>query len=138
MTFVDFNDDYVAEDVETSLEDENIDWASDTFPTATITNNSIAINSPNLSAGPPFYQAVSDAVSYSEGDVILVKLTLTDAGSSDLPLIVFDSSNQARSQWGIGWYSFRVNDTDSDTVKMRNTPGEDAIYTAVIEVYKII
>ena len=138
VTFVDFNTDYVAEDVETEQDDQDIDWASDDFPTSVITDNSIAINSPSLPFGPPYYEAISDSINYDAGEVILVKLILTDDGGADLPSAVFDSIAEAELEWGVNWLSYRVNATGSDTFKIRNTPGEDAVYTAVITVYKII
>ena len=139
VTLVDFNTDYMAEDVETTQVDQSIDWASDTYPTATITDDHIDINSPVLAAGPPYYQAVSDPVSYVAGDLILVKIVLVNNGQSQIPEVVFDSTNGAEQlAWGTNYISYRVNATDSDTVIIRNTPGEVAVFEATITVYKII
>ena len=138
-TLVDFNTDYVRELVEPIKTDQGIDWDTDNYPISTITGNSISIAVPTLPAGPPFYQATSDSVSYTEGDLVLVKIEMTDdSPTSDLPSVTFDSLGyHIVLQWGVNWLSYRVNATGSDTFSFRNSVGERAYYTAVIDVYLV-
>lgn len=134
-TFVNFNDSYLREIVETSQEDQSIDWASHTYGTATITGNSIAVNTASV-AGTDAVE--SDPITYVTNDIYLVGLVLTDdAGDSDLPNIYFGGTLIEVKEWGVSWFSFRMADDDTDVVTVYHTNGEKAVYTAVITVYKI-
>lgn len=134
-TFVDFNTEYMMEKVETSQVDQSIDWDVSNYVTNVITGNSIAVNDPVVS-GTLF--ARSDSHSYSDGDVVLVKVVLTDdAGDSDLPQILFDGSALQILEWGTNWFSYRVNDDSSDVVQLQHSGSQKAVYTAVLTLYTI-
>ncbi len=133
-TFVNFNEDYFREVVETLLVDQSIDWDQDTYGTAVITGNSIDVDTDPVVGTDG---VISDSVSYSANDLILVKITLTDDGSSDLPSIFFDGGTVTIKEWGVNWFSYRVNATGSDVVTMGHTDGQVAVYTGVITVYKV-
>ena len=135
-TFVDFNSNYWREKVETVQEGQSIDWNSDTYGAATITGNSIAVNTPSVSGTD---SAESDTITYSEGDIYLVKLELTDdAGDSDLPNVSFGGTASIINEWGIQWLSFRMAADGADEFTIYNTNGEKAVFTAVVDVYKIV
>lgn len=135
-TFVDFNNDYVREVVETSQVDQNIDWASETYPTAVITGNEVAISDATLPGGGP-YDVTSESISYSDGDLVLIKIEIKDFESASIPPSVsFDSvAFTDVLEFGINWLSYRVNATSSDTFRFRNVAGDRAIFTIVIDVY---
>lgn len=133
--FIDFNDRYFREIVETAQEDQSIDWASHSYGSAVITGNSIVVNTPSVSGTD---QAFSDPITYVVNELYLVKLVLTDdAGDSDLPHVTFGGHAMTLKEWGIQWISFRMGDATSDSFDIYNTDGEKAVFTAVIEVYKI-
>lgn len=135
-SFVDFNSEYMRERVDNQRTDEDIDWASDNYTTATITGDSIEVDT--VSVGGPWQQAISDTIPYNDEDLLLIKIDITDdAGDSDLPLVSFDSGLVRLLEWGITWFSFRVNETSSTPVLLRNLVGEKAVFTAVITVYSI-
>ena len=135
--FVDFPNDYIAEKVETIFVDESIDWATGTYNTKVITGNSVVINDP-VCTGDLYIE--SDSISYSDEEVILIKVVLTDDSgddSSDLPLYVFDGAHIRLLEWGTNYISIRANATASDEFKLINLNGEKAVFTAVLTVYSI-
>jgi len=135
-TFVDFNERYFREMVETEREDQSIDWDTHSYGSAVITGNSIAVNTPSV-VGTDI--AHSDSITYETNDLFLVKLTLTDdAGDSDLPTIEFGGIPFTLKEWGINWLSFRMNADDSDPFDIYHTNGQKAVYTGVIDVFKIV
>ena len=82
----------------------------------------------------------SDPIAVSDGDLILVKVELTDDSgddSSDLPIADFDLDTQRLLEWGTNWLSYRVDADGSPEFKLWNTNGEKAVYTAVITLYSI-
>lgn len=135
--FVNFNDGFLREDVETERTDQSIDWASDTYDVATITGNSIAVNSPSVSG--VFQGVTSDTITVAENDIILVKLTLTDdGGSSDMPQFNFLGEQFYIKEWGINWFCIRVGASASgNVVTLLHFQNDVAVYTGVIEVFKI-
>lgn len=137
-TLIDYNEKYQTERVETEQEDQSIDWDNDTYDVATITGNSIAVNTPSVVA--VFEGVQSDAVTVVENDLILVKLTLTDdAGDSDLPQLNFLDEAYKIINWGINWFSYRVGAVHgSNTVSLIHFQNEKAVYTGVISVFKIV
>ncbi len=136
--FVDFNTDFVRELVDTTQEDQSIDWSSHTYVTAVITGNSIAVNDPVIASGP--LQVQSDLITLADGDIFIFKITLTDdAGDSDLPLYEFQGEQLQIKEWGINWFTFRVNGFDaSDRFVLKHNNTEKAVYTAVLTVFKIV
>ena len=137
-TFIDFNDDYIREVVDTEQEDQSIDWDTDTYDVATITGNSIDVDTPSVVA--TFESVVSDSITVAEDDLILVKLTLMDdAGDSDLPQFNFLQHSFRVLEWGISWFSFRVNaGASGNAVNLTHFQNEKAVYTGVIETFKIV
>ena len=135
-TFVNFNDEYMRENVETSLTDENIDWdANDYSPPGVMTGNEIVLNTPSVGVAS---LAVTDSYNYSKNDLIVIKLDLTDnAGNSDLPVINFDGIAIQINEWGTTWLSYRVNADGSDTFKLAHDVGTKAVLTAVVTLYSI-
>jgi len=138
-TFVDFNTNYVRESVQTEREDQSIDWDTHDYVTAVITGNSIAVNDPLINSTQ--LGVSSDLISYSDGDLLLVKITITDdAGDSDLPRYDFAGEIQQLKEWGVNWLSFRMDTTVAswDHFELYHIPpSQKAVYTAVIEVFKI-
>lgn len=133
-TFVDFNNEYMRENVETALNDENIDWASDTYPTAIITGNSIDVDSSGL-AGPAYVE--SDPYTATANELVLVKIELTDDGSSDFPRVGITNDFFNPVEWGTHWYSIRFSTAGSKTVRLAHLTGQDAVYTGVITFYSL-
>jgi len=135
-TLVDFNEDYQAERVVTEQTDQSIDWDTDTYDTATITGNSIEVDTASVVA--LIEGVLSDTITVAENDLILVKLVLTDdAGDSDLPTISILDELYKPLDWGVSWHSFRVNAGYShNSMTLFHVQNEKAVYTAVIEVYK--
>jgi len=135
--FVDFNEDYVRELVDTEQEDQSIDWATDDYVTAVITGNSIAVDDAVIASGP--LGVNSDLISFVDGDIIIVKIALTDdAGDSDLPMYEFQGEAVQVLEWGTSYFRFRLNGEDSDDrFRLYHNNGEKAVYTAVIDAYKI-
>ena len=139
-TFVNFNDEYMHENVETSLTDENIDWDSDNYATSTITGNSIEVNVASTAGfSYAFTESFSNGFNWNDGDIILIKLDLTDDGSSDLPLYRFSTdANWIRfKEWGTHWISLHVGGNLADSFLLGHLTGEAAIYTAVFTLYSI-
>lgn len=134
-TFVDFNDSYYREIVGTEREDQSIDWDSDTYGSAVITGNSIVVNTDPVSGTD---RVESDTITFEENEIYLVRVELTDdAGDSDLPNASFGGSNIPITEWGVQWLSFRMHADGTDEFDLYHTTGEKAVYTAVIDVYKI-
>ncbi len=134
-TFVDFNSEYMRENVETSLVDENVDWASDTYVSAVITGNSVVVNDPVITSGPLF--VVSDSHAYSDEDIVIVRLIMTDNGTSTLPWASYDGAAVQLKEWGTVWFTYRVNDDSSSSFKLQSFNGDRAVYTAVITLFSI-
>jgi hypothetical protein len=138
-TFVDFNQDYVREVVETEQEDQSIDWNTTDYVTGNITANSIVVNDPVI--GSTRLGVVSDSISWDDGDLLLVKIEITDdAGDSDLPKYDFAQEVIQLNEWGINWISFRMSTqiASSGTFELFHNQNQKAVYTAVIDVYKIV
>ena len=78
-------------------------------------------------------------ISVDEGDLLLVKLTLTDdAGDSDLPQINILAESFIVLEWGISWFSFRIDaGYSANTLSLLHFQNQKAVYTGVIEVFKI-
>ena len=138
-TLIDFNEDYVRELVDTTREDQSIDWYDTTYDTGSITGNSIIVNDPVIAAGPNLYVR-SDEITIAEGDLFLIKVLITDdAGDSDLPYYEFQGEAVRVKEWGTSWFFFRLNGYDAtDRFQLYHNPTEKAVYTAVIDVYKIV
>ena len=137
-TFVDFNDQYVREVVETEREDQSIEWASHDYDTAVITGKSIAVNVPSISG---LQGVTSDSIAMSEGDIVIAKITLTDdAGDSDLPGLSFLDQLTLPLVWGINYITFRINENAAASVLtiFHLETGAKAVYTGVIDVFKIV
>ena len=134
-TLVDFNTDYVREVVEPVKTDQGKDWDTESYTLGSIVGNTLTVANYVLGSDAT---CESESISYSEGDLILVKLELTDSGSSELPTFAFDSATfQSGLQWGINWLSFRVNDTSSDAFTIKHTSGQTVYFIAVIDVYLV-
>jgi len=136
--FVDFNEYYHREVVDTEQEDQSIDWFDTTYVTGTITGNSIVVDDAVI--GSTMLYVRSDSISYEDNDIIIVKVTLTDdAGDSDLPQYQFNSQTSHIKEWGINYFVFRMGDYNtSDRFELYHNQNEKAVYTAVINVYKIV
>ena len=136
-TFVNFNESYVREIVETAQTDQSIEWATSTYVSAILAGNSADVNTNTVA--DPAEAIISDLITYEENDIFLVKIELTDdAGDSDLPNVQFGGMLLEVKEWGTSYFSFRMNDSGTDTVDLYHTVGEKAVYTAVIDVYKIV
>lgn len=135
-TLVDFNNDYVRELVDTVQTDQSIEWASDTYATATITGNSIVVNTASVAS---LSSVSSDDLTIVEDDLILIKVTLTDqAGDSDFPGMTILGQLTVPLEWGINWLSYRVGSAPvTKSFSLFHLTGK-AVYTAVIEVYKFV
>ena len=136
-TLVDFNDTYMREKVETALNDESIDWSSHTYSSATITGNSIDVNT-NLVSGTDYVNSQSYVADADE--MVLVKLVLTDDdGESDLPSVIVMSIGEGFTpvEWGTHWYHLKFNTAGTKSIRLQHSDGEKAVYTAVITFYSI-
>ncbi len=136
-TFVNFNDEYMREKVETSLTDENIDWDSHDYDTAVRTGNSIDVDDVSVSG---VLGATSDSYSHATNEVVLIKIVLTDDSgddSSNLPRVAFDGPSIQLKEWGTNWLSYRTNEAASTPITMSHTNGQKAVLTAVITLYSI-
>jgi hypothetical protein len=136
--FVDWNQDYVRELVDTVQEDQNIDWYYTNYDTALITGDSVAVNDPVIASGP--LRVECDALTLADGDMWLFRVEITDgAGDSDLPMYEFQGEAQQIKEWGTHWFFFRLNGYDStDKFQLYHNNGQKAVYTAVIQAYKIV
>ena len=134
-TLVDFNSGYEREKVETTQTDQSLDWSSENYPGGVITGNSFSVNAPSL-AGDAFVSSVSYNV--TAGDIILVRVVLTDDGSSDIPSISIPGISFITPEaWGTHYLSLKVKNTGSITVRCSHLTGQDAVYTTVLTLYSI-
>jgi hypothetical protein len=133
--FVGFNDNYYAEVVETEHSDQSKIWSSYADYTGTITLSQLDLNDATLSPGG-VYEAVTQSMSYTAGDKILVKLVLTDNASSDLPEVSFVGS-AVEAQWGTNWFFYCPATSGTGQFKIEHTAGESAQLTAVVNIYKV-
>jgi len=138
-TFVNFNDEYLAEDVETDLVDKEIDWDTSSYADGAITGNKfeswVAIVSGTDVVDSEIYSAADE-------EMVLVKLDLTDdVGDCDLPAIFFSIGGSYTPrypfEWGTHWFHLKFSEADSLSVRLQHTDGEKAVYTAIITVYSI-
>ena len=136
-TFVDFNVDYVRELVDTSEEDQSIDWATTDYVTGNITANSIVVNDPVI--GSSSLGCVSQSISFDQNDIIIIKVTLTDDGSSDLPQYSFASEVLEVKEWGVNYFVFRLTDeAASYSFELLHNQNQRAVFTGLIEVFKVV
>jgi len=111
--------------------DESLEWASDTYSVATITANSIALNTVGVGGTDT---ATSDPYSAVIGEMIRVVCTVTDDGSSDLPNYAFDGDTGTLA-FGVNYLEFRATSTAAKTFQINHTNGEDAVCTVVFILY---
>lgn len=137
-TFVDFNEYYHREVVSTEREDQSIDWFDTDYATGSISGNSIEVNDPVI--GSTRLSVESDSISYTDKDIIIVKVTLTDdAGDSDLPQYSFNQQHSQIKEWGVSYFVFRMGDYNTDDrFELYHNMNQKAVYTAIIDVYKIV
>ena len=136
-TFVDFNDQYMREKVETALTDQSIDWASHTYVTAVITANSIVVDDAVVSG---VLWAQSQSYAHVADELVLIKVVLTDDSgddSTDLPLAQYGDAGVTLKEWGTNWLSYRTNDAASDYLRLVHFNNQKAVYTAVITFYSV-
>lgn len=132
--FVDFNDRYLRERVETAKTDQAIEWATCDYDSYTITGNSIEVVEASVSS---IHFAVADSASYDAGAKILVVLTLSDdSGTSDLPVFYFNGVSVSGLVWGTNYLFFQFSDAFTNAPQLYHESGE-ATYTAGITVYVI-
>lgn len=136
-TLVNFNDEFIREVVETTREDQSVDWNTHNYVTAVITGNSIAVNDPVI--GSTYLEVETAAISHSDKEILLFKITIVDdAGDSDLPTYVFGTEVVQLKEWGINWICIRCSNTIDSSHKfyLRHYQNQKAVYTGEIEVYK--
>ncbi len=126
---------FMREKVETTLTDEGIDWATSTYVTSVITNNEIVVTDLVVAGGP--LRAQSDTHTYVDNDIVVVKVVLTDNGTSDFPLASFDGGQELIKEWGTNWFSYRVNDDSSSAFRLWSNNGDRANYTAVLTFFSV-
>ena len=136
-TFVDFNDNYYRERVQTEIEEETgINWNSSGYGGTVMVANVLTVNEDPTTAPRT---AISDSVSFDDGETVIVKLLIVDAGSSDLPDIYINNVNSKKQMinWGLNTLSFRMTETGSFTVELSTDNNDVAVWTATLNVYKI-
>lgn len=140
-TFVDFNDSYYRERVQTELDEvAGIGWNSSSYSGTTIVGNVAEVNMPDTGAGTK--ELKSDAITYDAGELIIIKIMMADdAGDSDLNKISFDSgiSTENMKDWWMNTYAMKMSDAGSFVVNLKHIASyQKAVFSAKIEVYKIV
>ena len=136
-TFVDFNEKYDRERVETEMEEETgIDWNSSGYGGTVMVANVLTVDE-DPTAAPR--TAISDSVSFDDGDMVIVKLLIVDAGSSDLPDIYINNVNTKKQMinWGMNTLAFRMTASGSFTVELSTDNNDVAVWTATLNIYKV-
>lgn len=134
VTFVDFPGSFLREQNEVVMTDESVDWGNGTYDGMNITGNSVTIDDPAVQG---WLYVMTGNQSYSNGAIVLVKIVITDNGTSDLPHASFDGARVGLNEWGTHWFSYRVNDDTGNTFKLWHHVAQKANYTAVITFYSI-
>jgi hypothetical protein len=136
-TFVDFNEEYTREKVETTQVDQVKIWATNNYTSGSIVGDTATITTASVSG---FEDVQLQTISHVEDDLFLIKVVLTDNGTSVLPLAsLFSVGEQYRLlEWGTNWISYRFRSTGTATFNLGHLDGERAFYTAVVTAYKII
>lgn len=139
-TFVDFNTNYQRESVQTEQTDQELIWDSTTYTGLEISyspdNKTVnIILNPVVST---FELVQTDDFTVVDCDMILVKLTLIDNGTSDMPLVKVLGDSFYPKEWGVVYASYRVTaDYAENFVTLLNFAGDNADFSAKVEVFKI-
>ena len=113
--------------------DETTAWASDTYDTASITGPSIEITTLTVSGTDT---ATSQAYTAVIGEMIRIKVTVTDISTTDLPNYDFDGQTGTLSL-GINYLEFRCSTAGSKTFVINHTDGERANCIVVYAMYSL-
>lgn len=134
-TLVDFNEEYTREKVETTLTDQVKEWNFNSYTGGSFIGDTFTVNQ-TVSV-----QSVvqSEGVVCSEDDMLLVKVVLTENGSSDFPYCALNSAAEEIrfKEWGTNWMFYRMSEDGTVNFEIRNYPGDEARFEAVLTIYKI-
>ena len=133
--FVDFNDTYSIERVETEFTNLGETWYSQEWGgLGTITGNELELNTaPGAGIGT---YALFGPYAPSEDEIIHVIVELTDNGTSDLPTMEF-SGESMTVNWGTNYFSYKCTSETNRSVRLYGDMGDILNLTCTITFYTV-